>query len=175
MCGTMTPIALRNCLPDNDAKEFQPFYLWNHEFYGFLSKSIYAPFVVGGHKDNDHLLPLKFVVGSYDEDDLKTPGSCIQEDFEYKFQIVEPVQGFVQIKEESLVIVQHEEDASLLYLHKSAGQGLRIAHNTSAGPLAIATTYPGHPTIFEIPKSKNSRQLFDLVATGPSSSKHSLW
>ncbi|KAF8949883.1 hypothetical protein BGZ52_004463, partial [Haplosporangium bisporale] len=165
----------RNCLPDTYAREFQPFHLRNHEFDGFLSKSIYAHFVVAGHKDNDHLLPLKFVVGSYDEDDMKVPGDCIQEDFEYKFQIVEPVQGFVQVKGGSLVIVQHEEDASPLYLHKSAGQGLRIAQHTPAGPLAVAIVYPGHPTTFEKPESKNERQVFDLVATVPSSKKHLLW
>ncbi|KAF9386898.1 hypothetical protein CPC16_007315 [Podila verticillata] len=173
--GTTTPIAPRNCLPDTYAREFQPFHLRNHEFDGFLSKSIYAHFVVAGHKDNDHLLPLKFVVGSYDEDDMKVPGDCIQEDFEYKFQIVEPVQGFVQVKGGSLVIVQHEEDASPLYLHKSAGQGLRIAQHTPAGPLAVAIVYPGHPTTFEKPESKNERQVFDLVATVPSSKKHLLW
>lgn len=171
----MTPTALRNCLPDISAREFQPFHLRNHEFDGFLSKSIYAPFVVGGHKDNDHLLPLKFVVGSYDEGDMKDPGDCIQEDFGYKFQIVEPVRGFVQVEEDRLVIVRDEEDASLLYLHKSAGQGLRIVQHTPAGPLAVVLVYPGHPAMFEKPKSKNERQVFDLVATVPSGKKHSLW
>ena len=133
------------------------------------------PVVVGGDKFNPQLEPLKFVVGSYEEDDLKAPGDCIQEDFEYKFQVIEPVQGFLHLDGDTLFIVEREEEATPMYFHKSMYQGVRITRKTPMGPLAIATTYPGQPTTLEKPQSKNERQVFDLLTTVPSSEKHALW
>ncbi|KAF9380563.1 hypothetical protein CPB97_008261 [Podila verticillata] len=165
----------RKCLPDNYVREFQPFLVKNHAFNGFLSMSKRSPFVVAGEKNNQYLEPLKFVVGSYDEDDLKAPGDCIQEDFEYKFQVIEPMNGFLHLLGDQIVIVEHEEEATPLYFHKSASQGVRIARKTPNGPLAVATMYPGDPTTMEKPESKNERQVFDLLATVPSYEKHALW
>ncbi|KFH65882.1 hypothetical protein MVEG_07985 [Podila verticillata NRRL 6337] len=163
------------CLPDNYAREFQPFVVRNHQFDGFLSKLSNSNYVIGGEMHNRDSKPLKFVVGSYDQDDLKAPGDCIQEDFEYKFEVIEPQQGFLRLEGQRLIVVESEKDATLLYFHKSASQGVRIAQKTPIGPMAVAVTFPGGPTTLERPESKNERQVFDLLTTVPSSDKHALW
>ncbi|KAF9198440.1 hypothetical protein BGZ59_004626, partial [Podila verticillata] len=146
------------CLPDNYAREFQPFVVRNHQFDGFLSKLSNSNYVIGGEMHNRDSKPLKFVVGSYDQDDLKAPGDCIQEDFEYKFEVIEPQQGFLRLEGQRLIVVESEKDATLLYFHKSASQGVRIAQKTPIGPMAVAVTFPGGPTTLERPESKNERQ-----------------
>ncbi|KAI9233432.1 MAG: hypothetical protein BYD32DRAFT_465340 [Podila humilis] len=160
-------IASSRCLPDTDVNVFEPFLIRNHALESFISWARRVPVVVGGKSGGGSgLQPLQFSIVPLDGGGLTTEqpsGDCILEDVDYLFRVHAPFAGYLRATKEYLTIVGNAKDASRLYLHKSAGQGLRIARHAPDGPLVVATTEPSRPLVFERPKSKNEHQVFDLV------------
>ena len=160
-------ILARMCLPGTDIKVFEPFLIRNHALESFISWSRRGPVVVGGKAGGGGgLQPLHVSVVPLDKGELATeeiPDDCILEDVDYLFKINAPFAGYLRATKQYLTIVGNAKDASRLYLHKSAGQGLRIALHSPDGALVVATTEPSRPLVFERPESKNERQVFDLV------------
>ncbi|KAF9325022.1 hypothetical protein BG006_011478 [Podila minutissima] len=162
----------KRCLPDININLHERFLLKNHVYSNFISMSDSTPFVLGGDQENDSLRQLVFnLVPVNDEDMTEASEDCILEDVEYLFQIAAPIYGYLRVSGQYLTIVNMPEDATPLYFHKSASQGLRVAKITPEGPLAVATDEPGTPLIFQRPESKNERQVFDLVPFNGGNSK----
>ncbi|KAG0021578.1 hypothetical protein BGZ82_011298, partial [Podila clonocystis] len=151
-----------NCLPDTDAAEGSPFLVKNHALKSVVSIERGSNILVGGVNGNQNFEDVQFNVLPFNGP--KNLGHCLREDFEYRFEVrVGHIRGYLQIQHGLLAIVREFDEASPLYFHKSAGQGLRIAEMTPQGPFAITTMGPGIPLIFERAESKNERQVFDLI------------
>ncbi|KAG0089009.1 hypothetical protein BGZ93_010083, partial [Podila epicladia] len=133
----------KRCLPDINVKLHEYFLLKNYAYNSLISMSHETPFVLGGDQDNDGLQQLVFNIVSVNEKDrTDAPEGCILEDVEYLFHITAPIYGYLRVSDQHLTVVNMPEDATPLYFHKSAGQGLRIAEITPKGPLAVATDEP---------------------------------
>ncbi|KAF9318681.1 hypothetical protein BG003_010794, partial [Podila horticola] len=162
---------LKKCLPDTHVKVYQPFIVENYEFDSLISTVKGNNLLRAGVEGNKDFHKLEFSVSPFFGE---ATGDCLQEDFDYRFKVHGQISGFVRIENGFLAIVRDYEEASPLYFHKSAGQGLRIGHMTPKGPLVVAANEPGMPLVFQLPQSGNKRQVFDLIPSNGDYKEQSL-
>lgn len=136
----------------------------SNDLGSFVSKPVDQPILVGGVPGDDMFNELEFcVVGDEGECNPSHKTNCIYQNFQYRFRVFGPLNGYLRVKGDVITIVSNFQDASPMNLYKEADWGLRIEHVMPDGTRRVFVTHePGQPITLDAPQKKNGRQWFDL-------------
>ncbi|KAG0030227.1 hypothetical protein BGZ81_002935 [Podila clonocystis] len=153
------------CLPNIEAKEYQPFLLFSTGLDSIVSKRPDSRSIVGGIYGDKSLQQLQFcLVTTDDECTTAVDTDCIHESLDYQFRVYGPIKGYLSVVGPFLLIVEDFEDASGFKLEAAADKAVRVVYQSSEGDLYdVSASKPGRPIVLENPDLDEASHQFEFV------------
>ncbi|KAG0331389.1 hypothetical protein BG000_010962 [Podila horticola] len=166
------------CLPSGTVKEYQTFELSSWNLNSIVSKEIDDNIVVGGIRGNKMFQELELCVVSTDgECNPPYPTNCIYENVDYRFRVNSPIQGYLRVVGNEVVIVPDFFQASPLTLQMiSATAALRVGYKDIHGKTQVfSAPRAAYPIVVEEAVSNKVSQWMELKKTSSRKGRFNFW
>lgn len=156
------------CIPGVSVKEYHPFRLVSTIFNAGVSKLNNSNRVIAAYSSQGDAKALELCVASTDHGcQAGMPSNCIYPDVEYRFRVESPVEGYLRVVDNEIIIVDSfDEGSGLNFFKLSPDGGIMISHLVH-GEHLVFQTHSNRKITLNAPSKSIDAQLFTIVPSSP--------